>query len=169
MRKSGFAVAVAGFVLTLAAFWPGYLSWDSAYQWWQARGAPLDPAHPPVMVHLWRAVRMVLPDPGGMLAVQAAVWWAALALFANALGGGAWRRAGTVALLGAWPPLLALLPHLWKDVGMAALFALAVACLAHEVHAPPATARRWRVAALAAIALGCAFRSSANCAGVYSK
>ena len=74
-------IALAGFLLTLAAFWPGYLSWDSAYQWWQARGAPLDPAHPPVMVHLWRAVRTVLPDPGGMLAVQAAVWWAAIALW----------------------------------------------------------------------------------------
>ena len=151
-------IALAGFLLTLAAFWPGYLSWDSAYQWWQARGAPLDPAHPPVMVHLWRAVRAVLPDPGGMLAVQAAVWWAAIALFANALGGGAWRRAGTVALIGAWPPLLALLPHLWKDVGMAALFALAVACLAHDAAAPR---RRWRVAALVALALGCAFRLNA--------
>lgn len=151
-------VALAGFALTLAAFWPGYLSWDSAYQWWQARGAPLDPAHPPVMVQLWRAARAVLPDPGGMLALQAAVWWAALALFANALGGGTMRRVATVVVLGGWPPLFALLPHLWKDLWMAALFALAVACLAADAQRPR---RRWRVAALAAIALGCAFRINA--------
>ena len=137
---------------------PGYLSWDSAYQWWQARGAALDPAHPPVMVHVWRAARSVLPDPGGMLALQAAVWWSALALFATAVGGGAWRRGATVAVLGLWPPLLALLPHLWKDVWMAGLFALAVACLAFDARTPR---RAWRAGAVAALALGCAFRLNA--------
>jgi hypothetical protein len=153
-----FAVALAGFVLTLAAFWPGYLSWDSAYQWWQARTGTLDPAHPPVMVRVWQLARLGLPDPGGMLVLQAALWWSALALFARALGGGALRRAGTVVLLGAWPPLLALLPHLWKDVWMSALFAAAVACLAADVRAPR---QAWRIGALAAIAGACAFRVNA--------
>lgn len=156
-------VAIAGFALTLATFWPGYLSWDSAYQWWQARGGTLDPAHPPVMVQLWRMVRAVLPDPGGMLALQAALWWAAAALFAHVLGGSAWRRAGTTVLLGAWPPLLAVLPHLWKDVWTAALFALAVAMLAADLR----TSRpAWRVGAFVAIALGCAFRFNALSAAI---
>lgn len=157
-RLAPWLVALAGIALTLAAFWPGYLSWDSAYQWWQARGGELDPTHPPVMVHLWQVSRAVLPDPGGMLVLQATLWWSALALFANALGGSASRRAATVALLGVWPPLLAVLPHLWKDVWLAALFALAVALLAAELRSPRAP---WRYAAFVALALGCAFRFNA--------
>ncbi|KFN48746.1 hypothetical protein [Arenimonas composti] len=156
----GFWLALAAFALTLAAFWPGYLSWDSAYQWAQARGAvPLDPAHPPVMVRTWIALRALLPDPGGVFAVQATLWWAAVALFAHALGGSAWRRGFTVLLLGAWPPLLALLPHLWKDVWMTALFALALACLAMELRGGRRIA--WLAAALLALAAGIAFRSNA--------
>lgn len=155
---AAWGVALAGFALTLAAFWPGYLSWDSAYQWWQARGGAIDPTHPPVMVRVWQLSRMILPDPGGILALQAALWWSALALFANALGGGALRRMGAVALLGLWPPLLALLPHLWKDVWMAALFALAVAMLAADLRAPRVG---WRFGAFLALTLACAFRFNA--------
>ena len=135
-RAAPWLAALAGLLFTLLAFWPGYLSWDSAWQWWQARTGELDPAHPPVMVRIWQLSRLALPDPGGMLLLQAALWWVAMAAFAQALGGGAWRRAGTVVLIGAWPPLLALLPHLWKDLWMMGWFALAVALLAAEQRAP---------------------------------
>jgi hypothetical protein len=166
----GFALlaALAGFALTLLAFWPGYLSWDSAYQWAQARGAmPLDATHPPVMVRLWMGVRSVLPDPGGLLVLQAALWWGALALFANALGGGGGRRALTVLLIGLWPPLLALLPHLWKDVWMAGFFLLAVAALAVDqrrridAEGGEVPGLRWILVACGALAIGCAFRLNA--------
>lgn len=157
-RLAPWLAAALGLGLVLATFWPGYLSWDSAWQWWQARHGELDPGHPPVMVRVWQAVRLVLPDPGGMLAVQALAWWAAVAGFAHALGGGAWRRVICVWLLGAWPPLLALLPHLWKDVWMMALFAGALACLVAELSSPR---RSWRLAALLLLAAGCAFRHNA--------
>ncbi len=150
--------AALGLGLVLAAFWPGYISWDSAWQWWQARHGELDPGHPPVMVRVWQAVRFVLPDPGGMLLVQVLAWWAAMAGFAHALGGGAWRRVLCVWLVGAWPTLLALQAHLWKDVWMMALFAGAVACLAADMASPR---RRWRLAALLLLAAGCAFRHNA--------
>ncbi|MFY2762602.1 hypothetical protein [Arenimonas sp. MALMAid1274] len=157
-RAAPWLAAGLGLGLTLLAFWPGYLSWDSAYQWWQARSGQIDPTHPPVMVRLWQLSRMAMPDPGGMLLLQATLWWGALALFADALGGSATRRAGTVLLTGLWPPLLGLLPHLWKDVWLMALFALAVACLVQDLRTPR---RAWRVAALSALALACAFRFNA--------
>lgn len=157
-RVAPWLAAVAGLLFTLLAFWPGYLSWDSAWQWWQARTGELDPAHPPVMVRIWQLSRLALPDPGGMLLLQAALWWAAMAAFAQALGGGAWRRAGTVVFIGAWPPLLALLPHLWKDLWMMGGFALAVALLAAELRTPR---RSLRVAAVLALGAGVAFRLNA--------
>lgn len=157
-HAAGWLVAVACLALTLAAFWPGYLSWDSAYQWWQARTGELDPTHPPVMVRIWQLSRLVLPDPGGMLLLPLGLWWFSLALFADALGGSALRRVATVLLLGLWPPLLALQPHLWKDVWMTALFALAVACLAQDLRIGH---RGWRIAALIALVFACAFRFNA--------
>lgn len=157
-RAAPWLAALAGLGLTLLAFWPGYLSWDSAWQWWQARTGELDPGHPPVMVRVWQLSRLVLPDPGGMLLLQAALWWAAMAAFAQALGGGAWRRAGTVVFIGAWPPLLALLPHLWKDLWMMGWFALAVALLAAELRAPR---RSLRIVAVLALGAGVAFRLNA--------
>ncbi len=173
-RIAAWLAALAGLALTLAAFWPGYLSWDSAFQWWQARGGGIDTTHPPVMVRAWQLAGLALPLPGGVLLLQAALWWGVLALFANALGGGAVRRVAIVLGLGLWPPLLAVLPHLWKDVWMAAFFALAVACLARDIaprargpiEASPrknadAGPTRWRIAALLAIAAACAFRLNA--------
>ncbi|MBP6627607.1 MAG: hypothetical protein KA187_09375, partial [Arenimonas sp.] len=157
-RAAPWLAAALGLALTLWAFWPGYLSWDSAYQWWQARHGELDPTHPPVMVRLWQLSRLILPDPGGMLALQATLWWVALAAFSAALEGGALRRALRVLALGFWPPLFALLPHLWKDAWMIGLFTLAVACLAQDLRAP---GWRWRMAALLALALACAFRFNA--------
>ena len=150
--------ALLGLAITLPAFWPGYLSWDSSYQWWQARGAPLDPGHPPVMVHVWKQARQWLPDPGGMLLLQALLWWSALALFAQAMGGHAIKRTLIVLAVGLWPPLLGLLPHLWKDVWMMGGFALAVALLAQDTGSPH---RGWRLSALLALFVACAFRLNA--------
>ena len=158
IRAAPWLAALAGLGFVLLAFWPGYLSWDSAYQWWQARSGGIDATHPPVMVRFWQLSRAVLPDPGGMLLLPLLVWWSALALFADALGGSTTRRVATVLLIGLWPPLLALQPHLWKDVWMTALFALAVACLAQDVREKH---RGWRVAALVALLFACAFRFNA--------
>lgn len=157
-RVAPWLAALAGLGFVLLAFWPGYLSWDSAYQWWQARSGELDPTHPPVMVRVWQLARVLLPDPGGMLLLPLLLWWSSLALFADALGGGTLRRVATVLLIGLWPPLLALQPHLWKDVWMCALFALAVACLAQDLRA---ARRGWRSAAVVALVFACAFRFNA--------
>lgn len=157
-RAAPWLAALAGLCFVLLAFWPGYLSWDSAYQWWQARTGELDPTHPPVMVRIWQLSRAILPDPGGMLLLPLLLWWSALALFADALGGSTFRRTATVLLLGLWPPLLALQPHLWKDVWMTALFALAVACLAQDLREEH---RGWRLGALVALLFACAFRFNA--------
>ena len=79
-RLAPWLAAAAGLGLVLALFWPGYLSWDSAYQWWQARHGELDPTQPPVVPRTWAVVRALLPDPGGMLLLQLLPLWAGLAL-----------------------------------------------------------------------------------------
>jgi hypothetical protein len=150
--------ALAGLALSLAVFWPGYMSWDSAYQWWQARNNTFDSVHPPLMAMIWQLTDRVLPGPGGMFALQAMLLWSALAMFAAALPVRPAWRAAMVLGLGFWPPLFALLPHVWKDLWTLAGFAWALALLAHDVRAPH---RGWRLGALLALAFACAFRHNA--------
>ena len=157
-RLAPWAAALLGLALVLGVFWPGYMSWDSAYQWWQARHDQFDSVHPPLMAMIWQLSDRVVPGPGGMFALQAALLWSALAMFAAALPVRAGWRFAIVLALGLWPPVLAMLPHVWKDLWTLAGFAWALALLAHDVRAPH---RGWRYGALVAIAFACAFRHNA--------
>lgn len=157
-RLAPWAAALLGLAVSLWVFWPGYMSWDSAFQWWQSRHDTFDSVHPPLMAMIWQLSDRVVPGPGGMFALQAALLWSALALFASAVTvRPAWRVA-IVLGLGFWPPLFALLPHVWKDLWTLAGFAWALALLAHDLRAPH---RGWRFGALLALAFACAFRHNA--------
>ena len=54
------------FYLTIATFYPGYLSLDSAYQYWQARKGTFSNQSPPTMTMAWSAVSAVWPGSGGL-------------------------------------------------------------------------------------------------------
>ena len=157
-RWSPWLAAAIGFAFTLWVFFPGYMSWDSAYQWWQVRHGIVDPIFPPLMVGIWRFTNWLSPGPGGYFVFQAGAYWAAFAAFAAALRINAAGRIAVVLGLGLWPPIWAVSAHLWKDVGMLTWFVFAVACLCHELHAP---SRRLRVLALLFLVLGCAYRYNA--------
>lgn len=139
-------------------FWPGYMSWDSAYQWWQARNDQFESTHPPLLAMIWQGTAWVLPGPGGLLLLQLGLLWGALAMFTANLPVSALWRVLLVLVIGLWPPLLGLQVHLWKDLWTLIGFAVAVAALARDVHQPW---RAWRLLALLAIAFACAFRHNA--------
>jgi hypothetical protein len=157
-RLAPWLAALLGMAVALGVFWPGYMSWDSAYQWWQARQDAFDSVHPPLMAMIWQLSDRVVEGPGGMFALQAALLWSALATFAAALPVRPALRFAIVLGLGFWPPLFALLPHVWKDLWTLAGFAWAIALLAHDLRAPH---RGWRFGALLAVAFACAFRHNA--------
>ena len=157
-RLAPWTAALLGLAVTLAVFWPGYMSWDSAYQWWQARHDRFDSVQPPLMAMIWQLSDRVVDGPGGMFALQAALLWSALALFASALPVRPALRFALVLGLGFWPPLFALLPHVWKDLWTLAGFAWALALLAQDLRAPH---RGWRAGALLALTFACAFRHNA--------
>lgn len=158
IRLAPWAAALLGLAVALGVFWPGYMSWDSAYQWWQSRQDVFDSVHPPLMAMIWQLSDRVVQGPGGMFALQAALLWSALAMFAAALPVRPAARFAIVLGLGFWPPLFALLPHVWKDLWTLAGFAWALALLAHDLRAPH---RGWRLGALLAVAFACAFRHNA--------
>ena len=72
-RLAPWLAALAGWALVLWVFWPGYMSWDSAYQWWQARHDQFDSVHPPLLAMIWQLTDRVVEGPGGMFALQCAL------------------------------------------------------------------------------------------------
>jgi hypothetical protein len=150
-----------GFALTLAAFWPGYLSFDSALQWWEARQGQYSNVHPPAMAMLWSLSERFVSGAGPLLALFAALHWSAIALLAQRVRAPAPVVLGVVWIVGFWPPLFALLPHVWKDVAVMTLFGFAVAALAQSAAATTRAHRRWVASALLALAFGCAMRHNA--------
>jgi hypothetical protein len=150
--------AAIGLAVAVSAFYPGYMSWDSAYQWWQARHDQFDPTHPPLMAMLWQLTDRVIPGPGGLFLAQQALLWLALGGFAAALPCRPAVRVLVVLVLGFWPPLFGVSAFLWKDVWTLGAFAMAAALLAAELARPS----RLRLAlALSFLVLACSFRHNA--------
>ena len=74
---------VAGAVGAIAyaiVFYPGAMSFDSAYQWWQARGGESTNIQGVGMTWLWRAGNALAPGPGAMFVLQLLLFWSGLAL-----------------------------------------------------------------------------------------
>lgn len=160
LRGSGWAWAAGaiGLLLTLWLWQPGYMGYDGAFQWSQGRTGHYENGHPPLMAMLWGVVDRVVPGPLGMFALQAVLYWTALAGIGAGIGWPPWCRALLVLAWGLWPPLFGLIAHVLKDVWTMALFALAVWALQVELRRPSA----WlRTAALLALLLACAFRHNA--------
>jgi hypothetical protein len=157
-RSWAWTAGASGLLLSLWLLQPGYMSFDSAYQWQQGRLGQYDDGHPPVMAMLWGVVDRAVPGPLGMFALQAVLLWTALAGIGAEIAWPPRWRALLVLTWGLWPPIFGLLAHVWKDVWTMALFALAVWALLAELRRPSA----WlRTAALVALLLGCAFRHNA--------
>lgn len=157
-RAAAWLAALAGMGLTVWLFHPGYLSWDSAYQWFQVRSGEWNNVHPVIMTLVWSVTDRVWPGPGGLFLLHAALYWSGLALLATALLRRGWAQGLLVLGLGLMPVVFALLPHLWKDIGMLVALIWTVALLAHELRRP---SRALRLAAVLALAVACAYRHNA--------
>lgn len=151
-------LALAGFAFDVAAFWPGQMSFDSAYAWWQARGGQTADVVPPALVQVWRLCEAIRSGPGLVFALHLVLFWSGLALFVRAL-----RLRAAVALpvflLVAFTPVPWLLrSHVWTDVGLFSALLLASGVLAC-VHA--GASRRWLVGALPPLFYAAALRHNA--------
>ncbi|HET7135096.1 MAG TPA: hypothetical protein VFJ25_04180, partial [Casimicrobiaceae bacterium] len=137
-------IAVGGFTFDIAAFWPGQMSFDSAYAWWQARGGFTTDIAPPMFVVVWRIVDVLHEGPALMFALHLALFWSGLALIGRALRLAAWR-AGAMMLIAAFAPVPWLLRgHVWTDVALFSALLFAIGALA---QAQATRRRRWLLAA----------------------
>ncbi|ODU32103.1 MAG: hypothetical protein BGP24_03620 [Lysobacterales bacterium 69-70] len=159
-RTTAVAVIVAAATAALlfaAAFYPGWLSFDSSYQWWQARSGEISNINGIGIVLLWQAARWLHDGPQPLLLLQLALFWSGAALLA--LDAPVTARARLVLpLLLALAPASWLLAQIWSDAALLALLVFAVAAIRRHRRDG---SRVWFVAALAALALGLAQRHNA--------
>jgi hypothetical protein len=124
--RACFAICLCAATLQTAAYFPGYLSHDSAYQWWQARTGQISTIWPPGALWLLRALDQAGSGPPIVFVLNMFTYWLAIALIAINMA--SLRGAiATLFLLGALPISLICFPHVWIDVLMAAVLILATA------------------------------------------
>jgi hypothetical protein len=122
-------VAIGGAIAYLLAFYPGAMSFDSAAQWAQVRGAPTDNVHGVGMVWLWWITDRVLPGPAGMFLLQTALFWSGLALIANSLRANTIVAIVSMLLAACLPVPFVLISHLWSDTLLMAVLTFIVGAL----------------------------------------
>lgn len=144
------AAAATLAILWLAAFWPGALAFDAAYQWWQARGGETTNIHGIGMTLLWR-VGEAAGGPGSVFAAEIVLWFAALALLARAVPLAPFGRAACVLGIGLAPVCAPLFFGVLSDGWLAGALAL-VAALA-LAPAPWPRARTFAIVLLLLFAL----------------
>jgi hypothetical protein len=115
-----FAICLCAATLQTAAYFPGYLSHDSAYQWWQARTGQFSTVWPPGALWLLRVLDHLGSGPAAVFVLNIFGYWVAVALIATRMA--SWRGALiTLVLLGTLPISLICMPHVWIDVLMTVL------------------------------------------------
>lgn len=123
--------ALAGCLFDLAAFWPGLMSFDSAYAWWQVRGGETTDITSPAMIDLWRLFDSLHSGPGLLFAFHLVLFWSGLALMAHALRCRLLATVGLMVVVALAPVVWLLRAHVWTDVGLMAAMTLASGALAN--------------------------------------
>ena len=149
------ALPVALIALTMAVAWPGYLTFDSALQFYMARSWTFSDLSPPMLPALWGILlRLGLSGSSGpmlLIGLSFAGGYAALVQFA--LAHHERRLAWILAIVGPLCPLLLLLlAQIWTDVVLAGLLLSAVGLIL--LRPLPRSAGTWAIAALLLIATG---------------
>jgi len=129
-RALPWLLAACGLAFDVVAWWPGQMSFDSAYAWWQARGGTGSDIVPPGFTNAWRITQWFSDGPQALFAFHLALFWAGLALLAHSL---LRSRAAIVALMllvGGAPLTMLLRGHVWTDVALFSALTFASGLLA---------------------------------------
>jgi hypothetical protein len=139
-------------------FYPGAMGFDTAYQWWQARGGETSNIHGLAMTWLWRLSNALILGPGPLLVFQLALFWSGLALISYALPvRQAWRM--IFILLAAGAPAYLLLPG--TVISDAVLLGALTCALGLSLRARDGLNRAWLVPAMALLVLAFFVRKNA--------
>ena len=116
----GYLICLTGFFVSIAAFYPGFMSPDSIDNFNSGRQGIFRDIASPVMSYLWGLLDSIVPGPALMFLLQNFIFWCGCAIF--------WYAARTkhillrllLVLFGFMPQIISQLTTVWKDVQLAA-------------------------------------------------
>jgi hypothetical protein len=155
------AMVAAGFALTIAVFYPGYMTNDAIFIYQYTKEGRYGDWQSPLMTVLWTLIDPIAPGSASMFLSIATLYWLAFAVIALTVARRSRWLGLAVPLLALMPPAFVFLAMIWRDVLFAVvwLFAAAIVYAATEYGAR----LRWLVStfALALVAFGVLLRPNA--------
>jgi len=128
-RRLLWLLCAAGFLFDIVAYYPGQVSFDSAYTWWQARVGETSDTQSVMLIHLWRILDSILPGPGLVFILQLVLFWGGLLMIALGLRLRPLAATLMMSLAGFAPAISVLRGHVWTDVGLAGALLVATGAL----------------------------------------
>lgn len=140
-RAAPWLIAACGLAFDVIAWWPGQMSFDSAYAWWQARGGAGNDIVPPGFTSAWRVAQWFSDGPQVLFAFHLALFWAGLALLAQSLSRSRTAIVALMLLVGGAPLPMLLRGHVWTDVALFGALTFASGILAGATAGAPQRGR----------------------------
>ncbi|TAG79918.1 MAG: hypothetical protein EAZ21_09395 [Betaproteobacteria bacterium] len=151
-------VAIGGLwcALVMTLSFPGYASFDTAYQWWMARSGEVSSLWPPTYIYLIKGLELLSPGHGPTL-----LFFLNVALFAVGAAIVAAQTRSALGVIGLAvllfsPATWVLMPQIWSDVavGVVLLLGAALVYTCPPIRSPLRTALLVASFALFALAVG---------------
>ncbi len=160
IKRYGLGLAIIALLIALfyvSAFYPGYMSFDSAHHYQQLETGEWTNFQPVIILLFWQVTNSIIEGPGGLYLCFLSIYLISLWLIACYLQGG-WIRRIILLLTALFPVSIMLFPHIWKDIGLLVFVLLAIGCLLYYL-----SNNRWwaLLASLLSLAVALLFRFEA--------
>ena len=156
------AILLAGFGISLAANWPGHLSYDSVMQLWEGRSGLYNNWHPPVMAWLLGNFDLLVPGAALFMVFQAALAFGSFIALTGLFSRPSWVAALVAAVAVSMPQLFLYQGIVWKDVLFADAGLAGFTCLAWAAKLWPHPRLRYGLIAGSAVLLALAALARQN-------
>lgn len=143
-------IILAGFGFSLAANWPGHLSYDSVMQLWEGRSGLYNNWHPPVMAWLLGNFDRLEPGTGLFVVFDAALAFGSFFALTRLFPRPSWLAALVAAAAVSMPQLFLYQAIVWKDVLFADASLAGFTCLAWAAKLWDSPRLRYGLAAMSA-------------------
>jgi len=155
------AMITAGYALTVAAFYPGYMTNDATYVYQFMREWRFGDWQSPLMSMLWWVVDPIAPGPGSMFLLVTTLYWLGIAAVALTVARVSAAFGLIMPVLALFPPAFMLLVMIWRDVLFAGVWLLAAAIVYASAARGAASRRTIALLALVLVGFGILLRPTA--------
>lgn len=154
-------VALFGFALNLVGYYPGFISPDSLDQYQQAFTHQYSDWHPPIMAGFWSLLIRLHPGGQLMFFIQLLAFWISFFMLFKIALTHFKKVAWLVPFLFFAPFVQNFTGNIWKDVGLAISWLLALAVMLNAYYNRRAITRFETIGCFVLLCYGCWIRINA--------